>query len=94
MTTPIFGKYTFDYYGRDFELNTISYENSNDVVFIAPNSRQRVDIEWSEQGRYYNIVRYDELGNHDRQGQWLKVTNREGAIKTACTQLLVDAGKL
>lgn len=94
MTKPVIGDYKFSYYGRDFELNTISYEDSNDIVFIEPNSKRRVDVNWSEQGRCYNIVEYDELGNPDSPGKWRKVTAREGAIRTACTRLLAISGKL
>ena len=92
MTKPIIGTYPFNYNDKHFELNTISSEGSDDIVFIEPNSKRRVDVKWSEQGRCYNIVAYDELGNPDRPGKWRKVTEREGAIRTACMQLLVNAG--
>ena len=94
MTKPVFGKYTFNYYGRDFELKIMSNEDSNDIEFIAPKSKRKVAIKWSEQGRCYNIVEYDEFGNPNSAGTQHKVTAREGAIDTACTRLLAIAGKL
>ena len=94
MTKPVIGDYIFSYAGTDFKLNTISCADSNDIAFIDPNSKRRVDVNWSEQGRCYNIVEYDELGSPVNAGKWRKVTAREGAIRTACTLLLVNAGKL
>lgn len=94
MTKPVIGDYKFSYYGKDFKLNTISCADSKNITFIEPNSKRRVDIQWSEQGRCYNIVEYDEIGNPNSAGTQLKVTAREGAIETACTRLLAITGKL
>ena len=48
MTKPVFGKHPFNYYDKHFELNTISSVDSNDIVFIEPNSKRRVDVKLSE----------------------------------------------
>lgn len=89
-----FDDFIFCYCGTNYPLKTADFEGSKDKVFLEPKSRQKVAIKWSEQGRVYNIVEYDQYGKPNPRGMQGMVTDRQGAIDSACFQLVVNAGLL